>query len=60
MNDSREILDHEITLYGESEGHEFPRVFYIDDFINAGSTVLCYTAHHEMSGKGTLREFFIP
>ena len=58
MNDSREILDHEITLYGESEGHEFPRAFYIDDFINAGSTVLCYTAHHEMSGKGTLREFY--
>ena len=58
MDDPRKALSGKITLYGDSEGNCFPRTFYIDSFVNAGSTVICYSAHLERSGKGILREFY--
>ncbi len=58
MDDPRKLLNGKITLYGENEGRCFSRTFYIDSFINAGGTVICYSAHLERSGKGVLREFY--
>lgn len=54
----RTELGDEIVLYGESDGKRFPRTFSIKEKKESGASVICYTASHEGSGEGVLKEFY--
>ena len=58
MKDTRTCLDSPVTLYRRESGDDFPVTFSIDDIVSAGHDTISYAAHHEMSGRGTLREFY--
>lgn len=49
-----------ILLCGESDRGTFLRTFSIESIINAsdGASTICYTAKHDKSGIGVLKEFY--
>lgn len=47
-----------ISLWTECDGEKVQRTFHIDRVVNAGSTMICYQAHHQKSASGVLREFY--
>ncbi|MCD8148082.1 MAG: hypothetical protein LUE92_00645 [Clostridiales bacterium] len=50
-------MKRSMILYGESNGKTFERKFEIRKKLGEGASSICYEAHHENSGNGTLKEF---
>lgn len=56
---SRNYLNNSILLCGESDHGKFLRTFFIKDILSSsGASAVCYTARHDKSGFGVLKEFY--
>lgn len=55
---ARQYLKKKILLAGKGDNKIFKRTFTIVKKISEGSSVICYEAYHNASGKGVLKEFY--
>lgn len=56
---NRNYIKNSILLCGESDQGKFKRTFFIKDNLSAsGASAVCYTAKHDRSGYGVLKEFY--
>ena len=56
---NRNYLKGSILLCGESDHGKFLRTFTVDKIVSSsGSSTVCYTAKHDKSGFGVLKEFY--
>lgn len=56
---NRSYLKGSILLCGESDHGKFLRTFTVDKIVSSsGSSTVCYTAKHDKSGIGVLKEFY--
>lgn len=56
---NRNYIKGSIFLCGESDHGKFLRTFTVDKIVSSsGSSTVCYTAKHDKSGFGVLKEFY--